>query len=203
MLQQAATSASAAERAVGVYVLYSILETMGDGFSSKFGELFALFSKTIKDPESLEVRVNTMLAISKMALVVDAEEDEASIKAFQNIFPSMVAVLKDTIDSGKEDQAMLSFEVFNTLLTAEYQLMSQHFQDLVRFMNDLATNTNMSDETRTQAISFLMQCVLYRRLRVQGAKMGESLTKSMLQIVTEIDDATADDDDITPARSAL
>jgi importin-4 len=203
MLQQAATSSKAAERAVGVYVLYSILETMGDGFSSKFKELFALFSKTIKDPESLEVRVNTMLAISKMALVIDAEEDQNSIKAFQNIFPSMVAVLKDSIDSGKEDQVMLAFEVFNTLLTAEYQLMSKHFQDLVVFMNGIATNTSMSDDTRTQAISFLMQCVIYRRLRVQGMKMGEPLTKSMLQVVTEIDDASADDDDITPARSAL
>ncbi|KAK4946895.1 hypothetical protein LTR10_014037 [Elasticomyces elasticus] len=203
MLQQAATSSKAEERAVGVYVLYSVLETMGDGFSSKFKELFALFSKTIKDPESLEVRVNTMLAISKMALVIDADDDQASIKAFQNIFPSMVAVLKDTISSGKEEQIMLTFEVFNTLLTAEYQLMSKHFQELVAFMNEIASNTNMSDETRTQAISFLMQCVIYRRLRVQGAKMGAPLTKSMLQIVTEIDDASADDDDITPARSAL
>ena len=103
-------------------MLYSVLETMGDGFSSKFKELFALLSNTIKDPESLEVRVNTMLAISKMALVIDAEEDQASIKAFQNIFPSLVAVLKDTIDSGKEDQIMLAFEVFNTLLTG-YQFL--------------------------------------------------------------------------------
>lgn len=203
MLQQAATSSKAEERAVGVYVLYSILETMGDGFTSKFKELFALFGKTIKDPESLEVRVNTMLAISKMAMVIDADEDQASIKAFQNIFPSMVAVLKDTISSGKDEQIMLTFEVFNTLLTTEYQLMSKHFQELVGFMNEIASNTNMSDETRTQAISFLMQCVVYRRLRVQGAKMGGPLTKSMLQIVTEIDDASADDDDITPARSAL
>ncbi|OAP65280.1 hypothetical protein AYL99_01252 [Fonsecaea erecta] len=203
MLQQAATSSNAAERAVGVYVLYSILETMGDGFSSKFKELFTLFSNTIKDPESLEVRVNTLLAISKMALVIDAEEDQASIKAFQNIFPSMVSVLKDTIDSGQEDQIMLAFEVFNTLLTAEYQLMAKHFQDLVVFMTEIATNAEMIEDARTQAISFLMQCVIYRRLRVQGAKMGEPLTKSMLQIVTEIDDDSADDDEITPARSAL
>lgn len=203
LLQQAATSSKASERAVGIYVLYSVLETMGDGFSSKFKELFALFSNTIKDPESLEVRVNTMLAISKMALVIDAEEDSASIKAFQNIFPSLVAVLKDTIDSGVEDQIMLAFEVFNTLLTAEYQLMVNHFRDLIVFMNEIASNTNLSDDTRTQAISFLMQCVVYRRLRVQGMKMGEPLVKSMLQIATEIDDASTEDDDITPGRSAL
>ena len=202
-LQQAATSSKASERAVGVYVLYSILETMGDGFSAKFKELFTLFSHTIKDPESLEVRINTILAISKMALVIDAEEDQASIKAFQNIFPSMVAVLRDSIDSGKEDQIMLAFEVFNTLLTAEYQLVVKHFRDLIVFMNEIATNTNIADDTRTQAISFLMQCLVYRRLRVQGLKIGELLIKSMLQIVTEIDDASTEDGDITPARSAL
>ena len=33
--------------------------------------------------------------------------------------------------------------------------------------------------------------------------MGEPLTKSMLQIVTELDEGNADDEDITPARSAL
>lgn len=203
LLLQASTSSKKEERAVGVYLLYSILETMGDGFSSKFRELFQLFTNTIKDPESLEVRVNTLLAISKMALVVDAEEDQSSVKAFQGIFPSMVAVLKDTIDSGKEDQMMLTFEVFNTLLTAEYQLMSKHFQELVVFMNNIASDKEQTDDTRTQAISFLMQCVIYRRLRIQGAKMGEPLTKSMLQIVTEIGDPSNDDDEITPGRSAL
>ena len=203
LLLQASTSSKSSDRVVGTYVLYSILETMGDGFSSKFKELFNLFSKTIKDPESLEVRVNTVLAISKMAMVVDAEEDQQSVKAFQNIFPSMVAVLKDAISDGQEELVMLVFEVFNTLLTAEYQLMSKHFQDLVVFMNEIATNSDLPDDTRTQAISFLMQCVMYRRLRVQGMKMGEPLTKSMLQIVAEMDDASIDADEITPSRSAL
>lgn len=202
LLQQAATSSNAAERAVGVYLLYSLLETMGDGFSDKFKALFELFSNTIKDPESLDVRVNTLLAVSKMAIVIDAEEDQASVKAFQNMFPSMVTVLQDTIQHGKEEQTMLAFEVFNTLLTTEYQLLQAHFHDLVELMNNIATNKQFSDETRTQAISFLMQCVIYRRLRFQGAKMGEPLTKSMLAVVAEIEDIN-DDDEITPGRSAL
>ena len=154
LLQQASTSSKVSDRVVGTYVLYSILETMGDGFSSKFKELFQLFSKTIQDPESLEARVNTLMAISKMAMVIDAEEDQQSVKAFQNIFPSMVAVLKDSISEGKEEQVMLVFEVFNTLLTAEYQLLAKHFQDLVEFMNQIATNSELPDDTRTQAISF-------------------------------------------------
>jgi importin-4 len=201
-LVQAATSSKASERAVGVYLLYSILDTMGDGFSEKFKDLFVLFGKTIKDPESIEVRVNTMLALSKMALVIDAEDDQASVKAFQTIFPSMVTVLKDTIDAGNEEHTMLAFEVFANLLGYDYQLMSKHFQDLVVFMNQIALNTNMPADTRIQAISFLMQCIVYRRLKVQGAKMGEPLVTSMLQIITEIG-SSSEDDDLTPARSAL
>lgn len=201
-LQQAATSNKADERAVGVYLLYSILEVMGDGFSSKFKALFELFSRTIKDPESLEVRVNTTLALSRMAMVIDAEEDQASVKAFQTLFPAMVQVLQDTIQSGKEEQAMLVFEVFNILLTAEYQLMQNHFQDLMELMNKIATTTDFADEARTQAISFLLQAVIFRKLRVQGMKLGIPLVKSMLPIVAEIEDVN-DDDEVLPGRSAL
>lgn len=202
-LQQAATSLQKEERAVGVYLLFSILETMGEGFSAKFKDLFTLFSRTIRDPESFEVKINTMLALSKMAMVIDSEEDQAYVKAFQAIFPSMVTVLKEAIDMNEEERIMQAFEVFQTLLGCDYQLMSKHFQDLVVFMNQIAANKDLTEETRVQAISFLMQCVQYRRLRIQGMKMGEDLTLSMLQVVTELGDSSVDDDDITPARSAL
>lgn len=202
-LQQAATSAKKEERAVGIYILFSILETMGDGFVEKFQDLFALFSRTIQDPESMEVRVNTMLAVSKMAMLVDAEEDKASLQAFQNIFPQLVLVLKDSIEQNDEDRIMQAFEVFQTLLGCDSQLMSNHLKDLVLFMNMIATNRERTDDMRVQAISFLTQCVKYRRLKIQGMRLGEQLTQSALGVVTELGDSAADDDDITPARSAL
>lgn len=202
-LQKAATSSQKEERVVGTYILFSILENMGEDFKERFRDLFALFGNTIRDPESNEVRINTMLALSKMALVIDEEEDQASVKAFQGIFPSMVGVLKDTIDAAEEDRIMQAFEVFQTLLGCEYQLMSKHLHDLIDFMNQIAANRQLPEDTRVQAISFLMQAVQYRRLRIQGMKIGEQLVMSMLQIVTELGDSAADDDDITPARSAL
>ena len=201
-LVQASTSSTASQRSVGVYLLFSILEAMGDGFQEKFKDLFQLFGNTIRDPESMEVRIYTMLALSKMAMVIDAEEDQPSRKAFQSIFPSMVGTLKDAIDEGNEERVMLAFEVFQNLLAYDYQLMAKHFTDLVAFMNEIATNKEMPEDTRVQAISFLMQCITYRRLKIQGSKMGEPLTHSMLQVITELDD-DLDDDEITPARSAL
>lgn len=203
LLLKAATSQKQEERAVGVYLLFSILEIMADGFVDKFQALFDLFGSTIKDPESFEVRINTMLALSRMAMTIDAEENEPALKTFQSMLPSMVAVLNEAIDQGDEARVLQAFEVFQTLLGCDAQLMAKHFQDLVVYMIQIATDSDKADDTRVQAISFLMQCLQYRRLRIQGMRIGEKLTTAMLEIVTELGDAPADDDDITPARSAL
>ena len=202
-MQHAASSPSAQQREVSVYILFTILESLGDGFMHRFQELFALFSKTIRDPESAEVRVNTMLALSKMALVLDADNDADSLRSFQEVIPQMVAVLKQAVDAGDEDRTMQGFEVFQTLLGCDSQLLNKHFGDLVQFMSDLAAQKTVEDEARTQALSFLMQAVRYRKLKIQGLKFGEQLTLKSLEMVTELGDLSADDEDVTPARSAL
>lgn len=202
ILQHAATSAQVQQREVGVYILFTLLETMGDEFTS-ISELFALFRITIRDPDSADVRVNTMLALSKMALVFDADEDEASLRAFQEAVPSMVSILKESIDAGDEDKTLQAFEVFQTFLGCDLQLLAPHFKDLVQFMIDIASQTELSEDSRSQALSFLMQCIKYRKMKIQGMKIGEQLTLKCLQIVTELGDSSADDEDVTPARSAL
>ena len=202
-LVRAANSPNKDERAVGTYILFTILETLGDGFVEKYQDLFNLFSKTIRDPESEEVRINTLLSLSKLAMNIDADENAPAVKAFQGIFPSMVAVLKDSIDQEKDDRIMQAFEVFQTILGCEPELVNLHLKDLVIFMNGLAANTDLADDTRTQAISFLMQCLQYRKLKIQGMRLGEQLTSTALHIVTELDESPSSDDEITPARSAL
>ncbi|KAI9759571.1 MAG: hypothetical protein M4579_002237 [Chaenotheca gracillima] len=202
-LQQAATSQDAGQREVGVYILFTLLEVMGEGFASDMSRLFTLFGKTIQDPESAEVRINTMMALSKMAMLLDAEEDQQSLEAFRTTLPFMVRVLKESVDVGDEDRTMQAFEVFQTLLGCDAQLLANHFKDLVQFMGELASSTDVDNESRSQAISFLMQCVKYRKLKIQGLKLGEPLTLKALHIVTELEDLNNTDDDATPARSAL
>ncbi|GLI75760.1 hypothetical protein PoHVEF18_004023 [Penicillium ochrochloron] len=203
ILLQAADGGNQDERSVAIYILFTILETLGEGFEEKFQDLFTLFNKTIRDPESAEVRINTLLALSKLAYHLDSEENVAPVKAFQEMVPAMVAVLKDAIDQNEEDRIMQAFEVFQTLLSLDPALLTVHLKDLVIFMNEISANTQADEDVRTQAISFLMQCVQYRKLKIQGMRLGEQLTRTALQIVTELDDSPADDDDITPPRSAL
>jgi hypothetical protein len=55
---------------------------------------------------------NTLLALDRIAIYLDAEESMAPIKAYQDLFMAMIAILKDTIDQGNEQ----AFEVFQTFL---------------------------------------------------------------------------------------
>ncbi|TLD26087.1 ARM repeat-containing protein [Venturia nashicola] len=203
LLLQACTSTQVRQREVGMYMIYTLMETMGDFFTENLPSLFQLFAKTIQDPESAEVRVNTMLTLSRVAMLVDGEDDPDSVKAFQELVPHMVNVLKATVDAGDESDAMNAFETFQTLLGCDAVLLNKHFADLVRFMMDLATEKTIDDDMRSQALAFLMQCARYRKLKLQGLRMGEELTKKALQIVPELGDLSSEDEEITPARSAL
>ena len=172
-------------------------------FQENMPAMLKLFNQTIQDPENVEVRINTMLALSELAMVLDTDEDPKSLKAFQDTIPHMVRILQQTIEAGDEEHSMQAFEVFNKLLSYESAFLNAHFGDLMHFMMDMSANTNIDDDARSQALSFLMQAVRYRKLKVQGLRIGEQLTQKALLIVTELGDLSADDEDVTPARSAL
>ncbi|KAH8601139.1 armadillo-type protein [Bisporella sp. PMI_857] len=204
LLAQATTSPQVSHREVSIYILFTLLEAAGDIFEDKLPGLFTLFSNTIKDPESAEVRINTLLCLSRMAMLIEPEEHPENLERFIAAFPGMVAVLKDAIDTEDEDRTMQAFEVFQILLGCESALLNTHFKDLLTFMIDIAANTEISDDSRSQALSFLMQCARYRKMKIQGTRdMGETITLKSLQIATEIGDDDDEEDELTTSKSAL
>lgn len=203
ILQQAATSETARHREVGVYIIYTLLETMPDMFQENMANMLTLFNRTIHDPESIDVRINTMLALSELAMVLDTDEDVKSLKSFQDTIPAMVKILQACIEAEDEEHTMQAFDVFNKLLSYESAFLSMHFGDLLQFMMQVAAKTEIDDDVRSQAFAYLMQCVRYRKLKVQSLKVGEQMTKMCLQVATELDDLPSEEDEISPARSAL
>lgn len=203
ILQQAATSDNAHHREVGIYIIYTLLETTPDMFQENMSDMLSLFNRTIQDPQSVEVRINTMLALSELAMVLDTEEDANSLKSFQNTIPHMVKVLETAIAAEDEENTMLAFDVFNKLLSYESAFLNLHFADLLQFFMQISAKTDIDDDARSQALSFLMQAVRYRKLKVQSLKLGETMTKMCLQVATELDELPSDEDDMSPARSAL
>ena len=189
-------------REVSTYILFATIDTAGETTMHKFKQILSLFSKTIIDPQSAEVRINTMHALSRIAIILEPENDHDTLHAIQDSIPHMVNVLKSSIDANDEDRILQAFEVFQTLLACDSAILKTHFRNLVQFMNDIAGQTEIDDDARTQALNFLMQAVTVRKLRVQGLKLGEQLTLRCLEVATELNEDD-DDDEIDPPRSAL
>ena len=198
-----AVNGEVAQRVVASYIIFSILEASPATFESDLQKPFELFSHTIRDSQSADVRINTMMSIGPLLMLIEPEEDEASVKALHGLIPSMVEVFKSCVQEQDEEKTQQAFEVFQQFLAYESQLLGPYLKDLVQLMIDLAANTEAEDDVRSQALSFLAQTVHYRRMKVQAIKdMGKQLTLKSMVILTEIDD-DEEDDDMTPARSAL
>ncbi|KAI8625897.1 importin beta-4 [Xylariaceae sp. FL1651] len=200
---QLATSDDVAHREVGSYIIFSLLEANPTYFEDHLAKLFELFTKTIRDPHSRDVRVNTMLSISAALMLIDVDEDEQALNAVQEFIPAMVDVLKDAVQNEDDERIQQAFEVFQSFLAYDSALISRYFKDLVQFMLDLAANTAVDDDVRAQALAFLAQCVRYRRMKIQGIPdMGAQLMRKSLMILSELEEDD-EDDDTTPARAAL
>lgn len=202
-LCRAAVDSNPRSREVSTYLFFTNLESSGEDLMYRFGEMLEIFTTTIRDPESAEVRINTMLALSRIAIVLDTDHDEESLQSVQDAIPQMVGVLKQAVDAADLERTAQCFDVFQTLLGCDSQILNKHFGDLVHFMINLASQKSLEEDARTQAISFLILCVRYRKLKIQGLKIGEQLTLKSLEIATELGDAAADDEDVTTPRSAL
>ncbi|KAL2257399.1 hypothetical protein VTK26DRAFT_219 [Humicola hyalothermophila] len=198
-----ASSSEVAQREVGSYIIFSILEENPTSFADHMGKLLELFAHTLRDPQSADVRINSMMSIGAMLLMFEPLEDEESVQKLQALIPPMVEVLKDAVQAGDDEKIGQAFEVFQQFLAYESALLGRYLKDLVQFMIDLAANKQAEDDVRAQALAFLAQTVRYRRMKIQGMKdMGQELTLKSLLILTEIDD-DEDEDDMGPARSAL
>ncbi|KAL2158813.1 hypothetical protein VTH06DRAFT_4005 [Thermothelomyces fergusii] len=198
-----ASSNEVAQREVGSYIIFSLLEENPTSFVDHMSKLLELFSHTLRDPQSADVRINSMMSIGAMLLLFEPLEDEESVATLQSLIPAMVDVLKDAVQTGDDEKTGQAFEVFQQFLAYESALLGKYLKDLVQFMIDLAANKQAEDDVRSQALAFLAQTVRYRRIKIQGMKnMGQELTQKSLLILTEIDD-DEDEDDMGPARSAL
>ncbi|KAK4147272.1 armadillo-type protein [Dichotomopilus funicola] len=197
------TNSDVNQREVGSYIIFSLLEENPTAFAEEMPKLLELFGHTLRDPQSADVRINSMMSIGAMLLMFEPLEDEESVTTLQTLIPAMVDILKDAVSAGDDEKTGQAFEVFQQFLAYESALLGKYLKDLVQFMIDLAANKQAEEDVRSQALAFLAQTVRYRRMKIQGMKdMGQELTQKSLLILTEIDD-DEDDDDMGPARSAL
>ncbi|KAI8917699.1 armadillo-type protein [Powellomyces hirtus] len=193
-------SSNAAHREVGVYVLDTLFEVIADTFVDRILQMMELLSKTLVDPESLQVRVTTLLVLGKIADYIDPEAQD-EIKAFRNLLPGMVAVLQQCVASGDDDEAVKGIEVFDNLLVIESPLVSRHMPQLVEFFAGISANKDNGGKVRVAALSFLMWCTVYQKNKIVKLKLVSPIIASIVPIVAE--EEPEDEDEDSPGRMAL
>lgn len=190
-------------REVGSFILYAMLEEDPTHFSDHTHQILQLFQARLEDPESKEVRINIIQAIGAILMIIEPEEDPQAVQAIQAFIPSIVNILKATVEAEDEESYQTIFEVFHSFIAYDSALLANHLRDLLQFMIELAANTNAEDDARSQALAFLIQCVRYRRMKLQAMKdMGALLMVKAMHIITELE-SDDDEEDMSPARTAI
>lgn len=213
-LYQSATSSVATEREVAIYIIYTLLEAELDILEEATVSLLELFSKTINDSESLQVRISTLLALGCISMGIQSGQSGSPNPAelFRSIVPSMVDALKQVISSNDEKSVLQVFEVFNILLVAESSLISKYLEDLINFMlHNIAAEKQLPDEFRVPALQFLISAVRSKKMKIQALKLGPAMVTTAIQISADynraepedLDDEDDDDDETNPGSLAL
>ncbi|KAI8075033.1 armadillo-type protein [Gongronella butleri] len=196
-LNQSCESPNAVHREVGTYCLYTLFEVLAEFFMNHTESLFQLFSKTIADPESKNVRVTTVLTLGKVAEFIDVE-DKANIKMFTETIPSIVGVLEQCLKESDEENSAKIFEVFDTLLMVEPPLLSSHLAELIRFFLQIGGNRELDESLRVMALSFLMWAAIYKQNKIRSLKLVSYMVEHLMPVGTEPDPEDVDED--SPSR---
>ncbi|WVW79439.1 hypothetical protein I302_101408 [Kwoniella bestiolae CBS 10118] len=199
-LYQAAASPTQTHRETAIYVLFSILDTVAESFETQLQSLFKVFSVSLVDPESSEVRVTTLRALAKVAEYIEAG-DKHDVKAFQELIVPMLKVLEQAIKDGDDEGVKHGYDAFETLLIIEAPLVSKHVAELVQFFLGVAGNKEVDDEMRCGALNVLSWVVRYKKSKVQALGLAKPIVEGLLPIGCEDDPEDVDED--SPSRLAF
>jgi hypothetical protein len=141
-------------RESGIYVLYSILDTVTEASSTHLKDLFKLFSSSLNDPESPEVRITTLRGLAKIAENIEGT-DKHDIKAFQELVVPMLRVLGQAVNDDDTEGVKYGFDVFETLLILDTPLVSKHVAEMTQFFLGVASNKETDEEMRCGALNVL------------------------------------------------
>ncbi|KAI5478132.1 hypothetical protein MNV49_005396 [Pseudohyphozyma bogoriensis] len=201
------TSASAAHREVALQTLYMLLDTLvvtehtpGAGIAGHIPQLLDLFSKTLVDAESLNVRVWTIRALGKLSEFIEQGET-AEITAFQSLIPGIVNVLSQSLEANDESSAKSGFEVIENLTLSDTPLLTPHLAALVDFLMNASANANYDSDLRIMCLNSLLWIVKFKKNKIQSLNLAGSIINALLPIGAEPEPVDVEDDH--PARTAF
>lgn len=199
-LIKATDSPAAHEREIAIFTLSNLMDTVVDSFAENLPQIYALFAKTLQDPESLEVRVTTVQALGRVAEYIEPDE-EASIASFQAMIPQMLVVIGQTLEAGNETAAKKGFDTLETLLIIEVPLINVHFAQVVQFNATIGNNKALDESQRIMALNCLLWTIKFKKSKIASLDLIKPIVDSLITIGAE--DEPDDPEDDSVARTAF
>lgn len=196
----AARDANPQTKEMGVFCLSSLLETDSPALIPHQNDFVTLFAGLLNEASSLDVRLNAVQSMDLLAHYIEESDpiDEATAALFKRSIPSFVAVLEEAIQSEGASVVKPLFNTMNDLIYMKNKMVGDELTYLVNIMIKLSGNTELDEEIRCMALSFLINAVSARKSKISSNNLGPQLTALAATIASEevdVDDELNNEDE--------
>ncbi|WPK23843.1 hypothetical protein PUMCH_001093 [Australozyma saopauloensis] len=183
----AARDANAQNKEMGVFCLSSLLETDSPALIPHQNDFVTLFSTLLTENGSLDVRLNAVQSMDLLAHYIEESDpiDEVSAAKFKGSIPSFVAVLEDAIQNEGASVVKPIFNTMNNLIYMKNSMVGDQLTFLINVMIKLSSNTELDEDIRCMALSFLINAVSARKSKISSNNLGPQLTALATTIASE------------------
>lgn len=147
-LLQGTRHADSGMRETSMLLFRALAEVIGQHLKPHFATLLQIFLAGLADPQSAKVRSEALKALGHL---IDHLETEQEMMMFRAAIPPMVEALRSVLTGSDEDAVSYAFEVFDELCSSEVPVINPHIPVLMRFMLEVASNTNLEMHVRERA----------------------------------------------------
>lgn len=186
-LVAAARESNPQSKEMGVYCLSSLLETDSTVLIPHQKDFVTLFAGLLVENSSLEVRMNAVQSMDLLTHFIEENDsiDDATATSFKNSIPSFVSVLEEAIQSEGAATVKPIFNTMNNLVYLRNKFVGDQLTYLVDVMIKLVGNTELDEEIRCMALSFLINVVSARKSKISSNNLGPCLTALAATVASE------------------
>jgi len=171
-----------AYRETGFYLLANLIEPIAEQLRPHFPQLFTLFHQSLRDPDSIDVKITTCQCLDALSSFLSSD---AEINMFRQCIPLMIEVIQTCLNKGDEENAISVFEVFDDLIECEVPVLAKSIPSLAEMFMQIASNTNLEENTRVKAVNFIYWIVQYKKKALQRNKLIEPIVNGLMPLIAE------------------
>lgn len=188
-LNQYIKSPQSLHREMGMYVISSMTETVGEQLRPHFHSLFHLFSTTLEDQDSYNVLLYTVRAVTNLVAFLGSDE----ISLLKPLIPKVITVIRHFLSSD-EDKACECMDIFDELVESEVGIVIPHVKSLVEFCLKIAMNPDLGDSSRVKALHFINYLIRIKPKIIIKHKMLTPILSVIFPIMATRGEEDAEDE---------